>query len=171
MVYNSWVRMQASGESNPDVCAYNDFALVKLDPADVANVDPTIPHWGGPVGLAPSSCEGQTVYSYGNSSLRLGITQTSPKTGACALDDISGWSHKVATVSPGIPGDSGSAFLDASGRALGVLSTLEALPVPGSNNIGDLAHELAYARAHGFPGLALVNGERPFDPNQLPLGV
>jgi hypothetical protein len=39
-------------------------------------------------------------------------------------DDGAGWSHNVATVTPGVPGDSGSAFLDANGRALGVLSTL-----------------------------------------------
>jgi hypothetical protein len=38
-------------------------------------------------------------------------------------DDGNGWSHTVYTVTPGIPGDSGSAFLDASGNALGVLST------------------------------------------------
>src|SRR5215213_6426550 len=30
MVYNSWLEMQADGESDPDICAYNDFALVKL---------------------------------------------------------------------------------------------------------------------------------------------
>src|SRR5213596_3176147 len=35
MVYNSWATMQANGESNADTCAYNDLALVKLDPADV----------------------------------------------------------------------------------------------------------------------------------------
>src|SRR3954462_10302972 len=34
MVYNSWVTMQQLGEKDPDTCAYNDLALVKLDPAD-----------------------------------------------------------------------------------------------------------------------------------------
>ena len=28
--------MQARGETNDEVCQYNDFALVKIDPADVA---------------------------------------------------------------------------------------------------------------------------------------
>ena len=33
MVYNSWITMQALGETDPDTCAFNDFALVRLDPA------------------------------------------------------------------------------------------------------------------------------------------
>src|SRR3954447_2310042 len=54
MVYNSWLAMQANGETDPDTCAYNDLALVKLDPSDVANVNPSIPNFGGPVGLNTS---------------------------------------------------------------------------------------------------------------------
>jgi hypothetical protein len=46
-----------------------------------------------------------------------------------------------------------------------VLSTLGLAPLPLSNNIGDVAHELAYAQAHsGIAGLALVLGTEPFDP-------
>ena len=48
MVYNSWLTMQAKGETDPDTCQYNDLALVKLDPADVANVNPSIPDFGRP---------------------------------------------------------------------------------------------------------------------------
>ena len=44
--------MQAKGETDPDTCAYNDLALVKLDPADYGKVNPSIPFWGGPTGLA-----------------------------------------------------------------------------------------------------------------------
>ncbi len=50
-VYNSWVRMQADGEKDPDTCAYNDLALVKLDPADASKVNPSVPSWGGPKGI------------------------------------------------------------------------------------------------------------------------
>ncbi|MCU1463191.1 MAG: serine protease [Acidimicrobiales bacterium] len=169
MVYSSWVRMKAAGEKDTATCQYNDLALIQLDPADAANVDPSVPHWGGPTGVSTSGCAGTQVYSYGNSELRLGITQLSPKTGWCVTDDGGGWSHRVATVSPGIPGDSGSAFLDSSGKALGVLSTLEVLPVAGSNNIGDLGHELAWANAHGF-SVALKPGTAAFNGNQLPIG-
>ncbi|HET9421338.1 MAG TPA: hypothetical protein VFO49_09385, partial [Nocardioides sp.] len=76
-----------------------------------------------------------------------------------------GWTHPVYTVSPGVPGDSGSAFLDAEGNALGTLSTLAVAPLAGSNGVGDLAHELAYAQQHGgISGLELVPGTEPFTP-------
>ena len=39
-----------------------------------------------------------------------------------------GWSRTVYTVTPGIPGDSGSGFLNASGQAIGVLSTVAIAP-------------------------------------------
>jgi hypothetical protein len=64
-----------------------------------------------------------------------------------------------------VPGDSGSAFLDAEGNALGTLSTLALAPLAGSNGVGDLAHELAYAQAtSGIAGLRLVPGTEPFSP-------
>src|SRR3954452_13202512 len=82
LVYNSWIAMQQAGETDADTCAYNDLALVKIDPADVATVNPSIPHWGGPVGLnTAGTVSGDSVYSYGNSILRLGITLLSPKLG------------------------------------------------------------------------------------------
>jgi len=68
-------------------------------------------------------------------------------------------------VSPGVPGDSGSAFLDAKGNALGTLSTLAIAPLAGSNGVGDLDHELTYAQQHGgLTGLRLVPGTEPFSP-------
>src|SRR3954468_24121006 len=51
LVYNSWLQMQSLGETDPDTCAFNDLALVKVGPADVAKVNPSIPFWGGPTGL------------------------------------------------------------------------------------------------------------------------
>ena len=146
MVYNSWLAMQAAGETDANTCAYNDFALVKLDPADVGKVDPTVPGFGGPTGVGGAAV-GATVFSYGNSSLRLGITQLSPKQGLVVQVAGGGWSRSVYTVTPGIPGDSGSGFMNATGQAIGVLSTLAVLPLPLSNGVGDLARELAYARA------------------------
>ena len=46
MVYNSWLAMQAKGETDPDTCAYNDFALIRLNPADHAKVNPSVPLLG-----------------------------------------------------------------------------------------------------------------------------
>jgi hypothetical protein len=166
LVYSSWLTMQANGETNEDACAYNDFALVKVDPADVPNVNPTVPGFGGPTGLGPSTAMlGDTVYTYGNSSLRLGIAQLRPKQGIVVQSQGNGWSRDVYTVTPGIPGDSGSGFLSGSGAAIGTLSTLQAAPLAGSNGVGDLRNELTYAQANGFGGVQLVNGTRPFRPD------
>ena len=165
LAYNSWLAMQASGESDPDACAYNDFALVRLDPADVARVNPSVPGYGGPTGLGTVGDLGSTVFSYGNSELRLGITKLSPKQGTVIQNEGNGWSHNVITVTPGVPGDSGSGFINEDGQAFGVLSTLQLAPLAGSNGVGDLGKELAYARAHGFPNLQLVNVTLPFNPS------
>lgn len=166
LVYNSWLTMQAKGEPDPDTCSYNDLALVRLDPGDVGKVNPSVPGFGGPTGLGAAGGLGATVYSYGNSELRGGVTKLSPKQGIVIQNEGGGWSHVVATLSPGIPGDSGSGFLNASGQAIGVLSTLQLAPLPATNGVGDLGKELAYLRANSpFAGLQLVAGTQPFRPN------
>jgi len=162
LAYSSWLTMQANGESNADTCAYNDLALVKIDPADVGKVNPSVPGFGGPTGVGGASATGDDVYSYGNSSLRFGITQLSPKRGIVVSTEGNGWSRTVYTVTPGIPGDSGSGFLNGSGQAIGVLSTVALAPLAASNGVGDLSHELAYARAHGLSDLQVANGTEPF---------
>jgi hypothetical protein len=168
LAYSSWNAMQAAGETDANACAYNDFALVRLDPADVPALDPTVPRLGGPTGVGgPGGMLGDTVFSYGNSSLRLGIKQLRPKQGTVIQSVGDNWSRTVLTVTPGIPGDSGSGFLSGSGQAIGVLATLQVLPLPGTNGVGDLSHLLDYARSHGFPGLQLVPGTRPFRGNLL----
>ena len=159
MVYNSWVRMQAAGEKDASTCAYNDFALIRLDPADAGRVSPEIPVIGGPTGINTDGVAfGESVYSYGNSSLRFGISQLSPKEGTSLGTTGNGWTHPVYTVTPGIPGDSGSPFVDSSGRALGVLSTLAIAPLAGSNNVSDLSRALDYANTFGGMNVSLVQG-------------
>ena len=163
MVYNSWATMQANGEKDADTCDYNDIALIKLDPADAANVDPSVPGFGGPTGVASlPATAGATVYTYGNSELRGGITKLSPKQGVVVQQIPSGWSTDVYTLTPGIPGDSGSAVLNEKGQALGTLSTVQFTGKPLSNGIGDMTKELAYAKAHGFPDLKLADGTEKF---------
>jgi hypothetical protein len=166
LTYSSWLTMQAGHETDANTCAYNDLALVKVDPGSVGAVNPTIPFWGGPNGVnTTGTAAGNRVYSYRNSSLRAGITQLSPKTGVSLGAGSGGWSHPVFTMTPGIPGDSGSAFLDAQGHAVGVLSTLQLAPLAGSNGVGDLNDEFTYAKAHsGIAGLSLANGTEPFSP-------
>jgi hypothetical protein len=166
LAYSSWLTMQAKGETDPDTCAFNDFALIRLDPADVGSVNPSVPGFGGPTGIGGVGGLGSTVYSYGNSSLRAGITKLSPKQGVVVQSEGSGWSHIVVTLTPGIPGDSGSGFLNGSGQAIGVLSTLQIAPLTGTNGVGDLGKELAYLRANtGFGAMQLIPGTEPFKAN------
>jgi hypothetical protein len=165
LVYSSWITMQRTRVGGENRCNGNDFALVRIDKLDRGRVNPSIPFWGGPTGLAGSVGLGDSVYAYGNSSLRAGITQLSPKTGIEVTDRYNGWYHTVYTVSPGISGDSGSAYLDPHGRALGVLSTIEAYPFAAANNVSDLRYALAYMyRYTGLDSIRLANGTARFNP-------
>jgi hypothetical protein len=168
LVYSSWETMQRRGETDGNACSYNDFALVRLDARDHAQVNPTVPFWGGPTGLVDHTNAGDTVLSYGNSSLRLGLDLLKPKEGTSLGQSAGGWTHTVYTATPGIPGDSGSAFIDADGRAFGVLSTLAIAPLAGSNGVSDLSRSLAYANQHGGMSAQLVHGTEPFTGSLLP---
>ena len=172
MVYNSWLTMRAVGESDPSACAYNDFALLRLDPADAGRVSPAIPVLGGPTGVdRDGSRFGERVYSYGSSGLRLGVSRVSPKEGVSLGSSAGGWKHAVYTASPGVPGDSGSAFVDGDGEALGVLSTLALAPLTGSNGVTDLARALDYANARGGMAVQLVPGGRFTGPGAVVRGL
>jgi len=163
LAYSSWLAMHKAGGAGNNACAANDLALVRIDRRDADKVNPSVPMFGGPVGLSDKGApQGSQVYSYGNSSLRP-TTTLSPKTGASLGSTSGGWGWDVYTATPGIPGDSGSGFLDADGRAFGTLSTVAIAPLAGSNGLGDLQKELAYAQAHsGIAGLHLVKGTEPF---------
>lgn len=164
LAYSSWIAMQNRGETDVDACDYNDFALVRIDPADVARVNPSVPGFGGPVGVGGPSNTGDDVFSYGNSSLRLGVTFLSPKQGKVVDTVGGGWSRTVYTATPGIPGDSGSGFLAASGGAIGTLSTVALAPLTGSNGVSDLRRELDYAAFSGT-SVSLADGTEAFDPD------
>jgi hypothetical protein len=171
LTYNSWIAMQNAKEKDPNTCAFNDLALIKINAAQVGNANPTVPFWGGPNGLAGGAAPtGERVFSYGNSILRGGISVLSPKTGASLgeAEGSGGWSSQVYTVTPGIPGDSGSGFMNASGNALGVLSTVELAPVAGSNGVGTLAKELAYANKVTGLGLSVAAGTTAFSAVPVP---
>ena len=99
LAYSSWLTMQGNGESDEETCAYNDFALVRIDAADVGKVNPSVPGYGGPTGVGEPGSTGADVYSYGNSSLRFGISQLSPKQGKLVWSSPEGWSH-TSTPSP-----------------------------------------------------------------------
>ncbi|WP_064745446.1 hypothetical protein [Pseudonocardia acaciae] len=165
LAYNSWLTMQKNGEKDKNTCSYNDFALVQVDEDDVSKVNPAVPTFGGPTGVRERGLPaGATVYSYQQSGLRQG--QLSEKQGINLGDNGGGWTHEVATLTPGVPGDSGSGFLDSDGRAFGLLSTLNLAPAPGTNGVSDLGKVLAYANKNGAK-VSLVNGG-PFHGSPLP---
>jgi len=166
VAYNASLTMRRIGETDTATCMNNDFGLVRIARADWDDVNPSVPVFGGPVALERGGTDaGELVYSWGNSSLRFGIEQTSPKRGLSLGTGNEGWNHDVFTVTPGIPGDSGSGYMDADGNALGVVSTVEVAPFPASNNVTDLALSMDYVIANepGLANLRLVPGTEPFD--------
>lgn len=158
LAYSSWGTMQERGETDGSRCFSNDFALVALDPADVERVNPSVPVLGGPTALdTDGTSRGEPVYSY--QPLHGGTTVKQGRSVGVSSD---GLAHRVETVPPGRPGDSGSGYVDAEGDAFGVLSTLF-LDGSSTNGVADLAEALAYANAYGDVGpVALVPGTEPF---------
>lgn len=165
LVYSSWHTMQAIGESSDAACRGNDFALVAISPTDRANVHPAVRHFGGPTGQAGSPSVGDKVLWYGNSGLRGGVEQTNDHEGY--VIDSGGWSANVYTVSPGVPGDSGSGVMTGDGQALGILSTVEVSPRAGSNGVTLLQPALSYAEEHAGLTVELVTWEQ-LDDGRLP---
>jgi hypothetical protein len=162
LAYSAWIAMHLAHEANPDLCTFNDLALVAVDPRDYPLVNPSVPVWGGPVAQSPGIRSGEAVFGYGNSELGFGLDLLRPRQGQSLGDVAHGWSHRVVTAPPGSLGDSGSPFLDPHGAALGALASIEIAP-PGSNGIGDLARELAYVRLHSkLRRVQLALGTEPF---------
>jgi hypothetical protein len=163
VAYSSRLAMRAHGEKDPAICAANDFALIRIPDDQASLVNPSVPVFGGPAGVAPPTVgSGERVYAYGNSNLRGGVAQLSPQEGVGLVSDEAGWYHLVYLLTPGVPGDSGGPALDAQGRALGVVTAFNFVP-PASNGLTDLGHALDYARAHsGIKGLQLALGTERF---------
>lgn len=158
LAYSSWLAMQAAGETGPAACAYNDFALVRLDAADYARVNPTVPFWGGPTGLGGAPVPGDRVYGSGNDP---GLAAR-PRTGVVVASD--GWAHRVHWLPPGGPVDAGIGVLDEDGGALGATTSFTVDALPGSSLVLDLGRMLAYLTSHGGPAVTLALGTEPFAP-------
>lgn len=165
VAYNSWVQMQARGETDPALCNFNDMELIELDEAAVAASNPTVPGFGGPTGLdTDGTQEGEKVFSYQPNQL----VATPYKQGQSFGQPEGPRTHVVATAPPGVPGDSGSGYLDADGEAFGVLSSLMAPTT--TNGVTDIAQALDYAEQFGSVGaVSLINGDEPFEASSLPL--
>ena len=158
----------ARARRNPNTCAYNDLALVKVDAADVAQGEPVVPFWGGPVGI---DTDGTAA---GDQRLLLRQLQP-PRRGRRALtqpgvslgDDAARRLDPPASTpsTPGVPGDSGAASSMPTGNAVGTLSTLAIAPLPARTTSATSPTSSPTRRStRGIAGLQLVNGTEPFTP-------
>lgn len=144
LAYSSWSTMARVGEKSTEALSYNDFALVRVDDAHRAKVHPAMRHFGGPVALADSTTvlRGEKVLTYGNSGLRMGVEPSNWHEGYVIGDNFYSWTRSVATVTPGVFGDSGSGLMTGDGRAAGIVVTLGG----GWNGVTMLDKALAYAK-------------------------
>lgn len=158
LAYSAWATMREIGETDDDPCRYNDFALVAIDRADVALVDPSVPVVGGPTRLDRTPPERfERVLSY-----QPYVTEPALKQGVSLGVRGNGWTHRVDVSPSANLGDSGSGLLDSEGAAFGILATryLDRLATSG---VTDLRRAVAYAERYGDVGsLELVPGTTPF---------
>jgi hypothetical protein len=164
LAYSSWQTMDEVGEKDPDAREYNDFAVVKIDEAYRHLVNPTMLHYGGPLGLANGSDAGlgDVVKTYTNGTSHQGLV--SGRAGD--------WAVLVHEAPPTLPGAMGRGALTQDGLALGVVVNLGVVPNPGANGVARLDTLMAYARDHAKLYMDLVTAD-PLDPALLaqpPLG-
>ena len=152
--YSSLRALRRAGVTDSATCAANDFALVEVRGTARRRVDPTVPYWGGPSGLGALPQVGTTVFGLARPTPG---GRTLPRAGSVT-------SSGAGTVTVTTPLSStraarGSGFLDAAGRAVGILTASKA---SGENTVVSLAAVVAYARAHGVAGLRVAHGHDAF---------
>lgn len=124
----------------------NDFALIKVDAAQVGAVNPKMCVWGGPEGAATAGNAGSALFEYGWGF----VTSSNPITRA--RPQVSqGWAGGQAAFSGfGSPGDSGAPVIDQDGNAWGVLThgttQFGSVPLWGTN----IQRALSLARGAGY---------------------
>ena len=144
--YNSWTWMASIGETNPDVCAANDLALVRLDARDIAKTNPTIPGTSGPTGVGSSSpAMGTAVTAYG----------AAPAMGLVTGNANGNRDHQATFASSFTMAETGAAVLTGDGKALGMLSVIPNSAAQAAD-VHDLGMELSYLHAKGYSGFRKV---------------
>ena len=160
IAYSAWDVMLREHRLRGTPCTRaHDLALLEIEPRDRAKVNPSVPSWGGPTGVASGVQPGDVLYTYGRSRYRFGIDQLSPQIGINTANDGDGRGFRSVSLTPSIFGDSGSAILDANGAALGTFLRLD---LPRNHNTL-LAPALAYMYEHtDLDRVKLARGTIPF---------
>jgi hypothetical protein len=172
IVYNSRLTMGRVDEQDMGALVANNFALVRVHPADRGRVNPSVPFWGGPTGYPGRALFGTPVFSYGYSaalnklSPRFGVDTTSslmptvPWGGFRPGRSNEGWTQYAHMLTPGMNGDSGGAVLDARGRAIGILNWWAH---DAASRVTDLPKALAYMKAKtDLDAIRLAGGTTSF---------
>ena len=162
----------APARPTPDTCAYNDLALRAARPGRRGQGQPVGARSGAarPGVNTAGTQAGDTVYSPTATPRCAAASPRSRRSRARAsATTASGWSTPSTPSPRASRATRAAAFLDASGKALGVLSTVAIAPLAGSNGVGDVAKEVAYMQAHGGPSASIVNGTEPFTGSLLGL--
>ena len=169
IVYSSWVAMQAAGETDADTCQNNDIALIRLEPGRLRQGEPQHPVLGRADGTGRNHRPGRqgALVRQLVAAPRASRSSRPRRASASAPRAVAGRTRSTPS-RPGIPGDSGSAFVDRQGRAFGVLSTLQLAPLVGANGVSDLSRMVAYMESHGGPDVTLARGTTAFRGPLLP---
>lgn len=145
-------------QGGPADNASHDFALVEVAAEDRGSVYPGMYGYDGPRGFAEGVTVGDTVRTFGNSSLRDGADGLDARNGTVTDSRRQGdGTVRAIFRPPSIPGDSGSPVITASGDAIGTLVTINGwyIPIPpsddqipsvASNGIGWLPWSLEHVR-------------------------
>ena len=163
--------MQSHGETNADACAFNDLALVKVDPADVGKVNPSIPFWGGPTGVDSDGTAQPATPSSATAtpSCAAASPSSAPSRARASATTATAGATPSTPSRPASPATRARPSSTPTGKALGVLSTVAIAPLAGSNGVGDVAKELAYANSTGGFGVTLAQGTEAFTGPLLPI--
>lgn len=153
LAYSSRLTMETVGETDPETCGQNDFALVRISDQDRGRAHPAILGFAGPTGNATIPPRGATLFAYGNAT-EWEVSGLQKKTGrANMVYQGTNWTSYAYFSPPGVPGDSGGPVVTDDGKAVGILTEFGA---SGQNAILHLEPALRYAREHGNMTVELV---------------
>jgi hypothetical protein len=139
----SWDRIAVEGVSDDigdpafttgDAGVGNDFALIRIDPALYAKVDPTMCRWGGPasLGTPANTLPADGVLQYGWGFVYGETAATRPRVGS--VNPTSWEDHDLLLELNVAGGDSGSGVETRDGKAIGIVT--HTFEVPGTVPVG-----------------------------------